>query len=483
MPTPDLEEVLKGKLAWTQDGLSDDESRALEYLTSLSLSDPALGQAVSDYPWVIDDITNDEKWALKYLSELHGREAKIGALFAENPWFVDGVIELEKRALQYINVIHKTNAVLGESLAKLPWIRDDITSHERRALRRLGDLQAEDDALAKQLAAMPFFTQSITRLDVDALAAIENLRVNHPQILEQLLEQEWYLDGLDQLEAALVMMVGARENAILGPDDLRGFLVKHHADFRSVALPLSGDVQLIFIQSAQNKLNDAIVDQVEDAIRILEEFMSTPFPVSEVVLLMATPRELSGDFNVAGLNFGTPIVVDPSLARQGDNNRVLNHEVAHYYWGSREAPLWFYEGGADFLSSYVRDRLYDDSLTDQAQYVEIRELRYCNGMGMTTIQKLIDDLERQGFAQHSTMPYFFCNYSTGQSLFLNLLFDLGSDAVRAAMAGIYQIAVTEERPATEAEIYLTFLGQTTPENSAAFKDTYLKIHGGDLPDG
>jgi hypothetical protein len=179
--------------------------------------------------------------------------------------------------------------------------------------------------------------------------------MNHPPILEQLLEQDWSLDGLDQLEAALVMMVGARESAILGPDDLRPFLVKHHGDSRNVMLPLSGDVQLIFIQSVQNDLNDDIVDQVEDAIRVLEEFMTTPFPVSEVVLLMATPGELSGDFNVAGLNFGTHMVIDPSLERQGDNNRVLNHELAHYYWGSRQAPFWFYEGGAVFISSYIRD--------------------------------------------------------------------------------------------------------------------------------
>ena len=102
---------------------------------------------------------------------------------------------------------------------------------------------------------------------------------------------------------------------------------------------------------------------------------------------------------------------------------------------------------------------------------------------MTTIQKLIDDLDRQGYARHTAMPYFFCNYSTGQNLLLTLFADLGSDAVRAAMAGIYQTAIAEDRPATEAEIYLAFLDQTTPKNSAAFRKTYLKLHGGELPEG
>ena len=81
------------------------------------------------------------------------------------------------------------------------------------------------------------------------------------------------------------------------------------------------------------------------------------------------------------------------------------------------------------------------------------------------------------------MPYFCCNYSTGHNLLLTLFADLGSGAVRAAMADIYQTAVTEGRPATEAEIYLAFLRQTTPDNTAAYKATYLKLHGGDLPEG
>lgn len=468
-------------LPWVVDEITEFEKRGLQYIKRIHHDDLSLGQAVASLPWVQDDITEHERWALKSLSDILGRDPLLGVRIAGLPWIVDEINEAERRGLQYIDQMHSEDRPFGQAVASLIWFQDDITDRERRALRYLKDLHAEDPDLANQLATMPFFTQAITKLDVDSLAAIDNLRENFPEILAQLSEQEWYLDGLDQLEAALVMMVGARGGAVLDPDDLRGFLVKHHADSRSVALPLSGEVELIFIQSARNKLNDDIVDQVEDAIRVLEEFMATPFPVSEVVLLMATPGELSGDFNVAGLNFGTHMVLDPSLARQGDNNRVLNHETAHYYWNYENAPLWYEEGSSEFLSSYIRDQLYDDSLADRSRFVEIRELRYCTAM--STIQKLIDDLERQGYAQHSAMPYFFCNYSTGHNLLLTLFANLGSDAVSAAMADIYQTAITQNRPATEAEIYLAFLRQTTSENSADYKATYLKLHGGDLPDG
>lgn len=99
------------------------------------------------------------------------------------------------------------------------------------------------------------------------------------------------------------------------------------------------------------------------------------------------------------------------------------------------------------------------------------------------MEKLIDDLEHQGYAKHNTMPYSFCNYSTGHNLLLTLYFDLGPDAVGAAMADIYRTAITEDRPATEEEIYLDFLRQTTPENASEFKETYRKLHGGALPEG
>ena len=242
---------------------------------------------------------------------------------------------------------------LAKKVAEYSWIAGDVTRHKWISIAKIANLVDQDRDLANQLADMPFFSEAVTRLDVDTLASVDNLQVNYPKILEELLLQGWYLNGMDDLEAALVMIAGAQGSALLGPDDLRGFLVKHHADSRSVTLPLTGDIELVFIQSVQNKLNEDIVDQVEDAVRLLEEFMSTPFPTSEVVLLMATPGELSRDTDVIGLNRGTHMVIDPSLARQGDNNRVLNHQVAHYYWGTPEAPLWFREGAADFLSSYT----------------------------------------------------------------------------------------------------------------------------------
>ena len=551
-PTPGHQAVLRTLLVWTEDQLTDDEDRALQALTRLTLGDPDLGLAVADYHWVADAISSDEKWALEYLTALHSRDPALGARFAELSWVADGITEFDQRALQYLNGIHRknplasaefvalpwlsdgiaseerwalqylfdfldqdlafgaqmlqrpwvvdgiteheqwslfylseiheANAVVGEAIANLPWALDSIAADDRWALRRLNDLRQADPDLAAQLASMPFFTESITGLDLDALDAIDNLRSNHPDILQRLLTQDWYLDGLDQMEAALVMMVGARESSILGPDDLKGFLTRHHAESRTVELPLTGEVELIFVQSSQNSLNDEIVDQVEDAIRVIEGFMATPFPASEAVLLMATPGELSDAFDVAGLNFGTHMVIDPSLARQGDNNRVLNHEVAHYYWGPHEAPLWFYEGSSDFLSSYIRDRLYGDSFADEARRVESQELRYCNGMGMTTVQKLIDDLENLGYAQHSVAPYYFCNYSTGHNLLLSLFSALGSDGMRAAMANIYQISITEGRPATETEIYRAFLDETTPVTIDGFNAVYLDLHGGSLPE-
>ena len=139
--------------------------------------------------------------------------------------------------------------------------------------------------------------------------------------------------------------------------------------------------------------------------------------------------------------------------------------------------------GADFLSSYIRDQLYDDSFEDRLGYLEVRDLRYCNNMGMGTIQKLVDDLEMRGLAEHQLMPYAHCDYSEGENLFIRLFSTIGPDALGAAWSELYQLAEAEGRPATDIEIYQALLRNTPSDKVEAFKKTYGTLHGGDFPEG
>lgn len=63
-PTPDRQAELKAKLAWAQDGLTDDESHALASLAGIASSDEDLGRTIADYLWVTDDIASNENGPL-----------------------------------------------------------------------------------------------------------------------------------------------------------------------------------------------------------------------------------------------------------------------------------------------------------------------------------------------------------------------------------------------------------------------------------
>ena len=163
-------------------------------------------------------------------------------------------------------------------------------------------------------------------------------------------------------------------------------------------------------------------------------------------------------------------------------NRVINHETAHFFWGYDNAPLWFAEMGADFLSSYVRDRLSGDSFDYRLSYTLASQMRYCSSAGMDTVQELIDDLASIGLAEHRLRPYGDCGYSMGENLFLNIFAVIGSDAVSAAWKDIYILAQEEDRPATEAEIYQAFLENTAQEDVPEFRQVYAELHGGSFSD-
>jgi len=185
------------------------------------------------------------------------------------------------------------------------------------------------------------------------------------------------------------------------------------------------------------------------------------------------------DFKIVGMNRGTHMVVDPRQA-QKDLNRTLTHELAHYYWGFDEAPLWFREGGTDFLTSYVRNQLYDEPFLKRVIYDLAEGLRYCNLMGMSNLQKLIDHLTSEGYSAHQGTPYFPCNYSRGEHLFFKLYETLESNPFRAAWKELYQLAIKEGRPLTEQEIYATFRRHTPPDKLAEFEGVYSRLHGGEF---
>ena len=460
-------------ITWFADGILEDERWALRYIRDIHSADPLLGVRVAALPWVIDDITEDEQIALRYISDIHAADPIFGERIAALPWVVDDLTNDEKWALRYIRIIHAADPSSAERLAAYPWVSDTITEDEKSALRYLSDLAEKDASLAGQLVAMPFLESSFEVRDKDALRSILDLSES-PADLMLLTEQDWFQDGLDDDEASFVSVLS--EVAERSPDEYRAFVVAHYTQSRTVSLPLAGDIQLIAFRVTPFPGYSTIMDQIEDAIRAMESLMDVPFPRQEIILLMGDPIEFAPAFYN-----GSHIVATREEAAHTDYRRLLAHEVAHYYWGYRNAPAWFAEGGADFLASYTLDLNGWTSLTRRETTLN-DSISWCKLQGIWYIQQLIDQLAQLGLAAHKDTPQWGCNYYLGEYLLVDLYQGLGQEASGQAWNGLYLLAQGEDHVLTEDEIYQAFLRNMPPSEADEVRSLYDQWHGGEFAD-
>lgn len=468
-------------IPWVEDGIVTDESTTLKSLYRLARMDLALTKDLLEIPWVSEEMTEERFRAVQYLREITDQDTPLAQTVASYPWLSDDIGDQERWGLRYLKDIAAANPAMGAEIAALPWVSDDMAADEGDALRYLRDLNTEDPLLGASVAAMPFFTNAFKDQDSNALYSLTFLQSTYPDDFDLLVGQDWFLDGVSDEEASFITTLG-HEDQYFTPPDLRDFVEVHHAESQQISLSLSGETTLTFIQAAPDEGNAEIVVQVEEAVKEIEAFMGVPFPTTEVILLFASGRDPVFASDWWGLHRGTHMVVQPGLARQGDTNRVLIHEVGHYYWGSLEAPLWFREGAPDFLASYVRDKLYFDTLYDREIYDLNIAQQYCDSVNMGTLQKLIDRLFTNGLAEMRAADFFICNYRVGERFFVRLFNTLGAEPFRAAFGELYQLSQDENRQITEGEIYSAFLKHTTASTEAAFKTLYTSVHGGDFSD-
>lgn len=481
---------------WVLDGATEVEGKALGDIAYLASKDLSLGTNVAGFRWVLDGVTRVEAEAIAILANLAGTDVYLATTVAGFPWIRDGISEGERKALGTLASSLAYLAVKDPALAKkavaYPWMADNITNEESLALANLSYLVSRNSALGRQVAAMPFLSSSLEAHDRYALNYLGDLNAHHPDKLALLVEQPWFLDGLSDQEASLVTVLGYQ--ARLSTEDFKSLVRTHSLESRTINMALSEKAALTVFASSARELNTDTVKHVEEAVKVLERFMDVPFPEREVIVLFASPGRstlysISGE-ELLGRFVGTHIIVNPRQATGGDTsdaNRVITHELAHYYWREHRGHLrgvWLLEGGPDFLASYVFQELYGARLQDRIKYLQSSpvHLRDCEVKGMTSIQKLIDQRKREGAKVHAETPYFICNYILGEYFLLNLYETIGPNGFRAAWKEIYLLAKSQQDPVGEDKVYATFRRHVPADKVNAFKDLYKRWHGGTFAD-
>ncbi len=447
---------------------------------------------VDALPWLADGITEWEELAIDSLRTISSIDTESTALILSFPWVVDDISSSnEMSAITLMRDMMNEHPDFAREVLGFQWVQDDMTAAEYYALGSLRDLARNNLALARQVIKEPFMEPPFLQRDEYALDVLRSLsfsetvtlHVEDDQrvsattgsnergsgLLAQIVSQSWFSDGLDDQEAALLHAIA------LITDDFREALFEtHYVESKSVTLPLAGVVGLAVVRHTPFPPDDDTLATLEEAVRLMEDFMGAPLPVGDVVLLLVEPEfwNLPGVGNLYRFSQTShSYVVEPVYIRSimrirntesGPPIRTLYHELGHYYLenGSR----WLKEGLANFLEAYVVAQTGGQEL--EARLAQLESYGRC----------------KENIWQHVN-PYRGgqCNYELGEKFLLGMYVALGPEAVSAALRELYTQALIFEQPNHDS-IYYAFLSNAPHGKEEAFRTAYRRYHGGPLVD-
>ena len=466
--------VLLVTIPWAADGLDDAEWHAFQDLVIMGRDHRELTRLLATSSWVADGASLERpsmSLILSHFLQIAWKDSEAARLAATAPWVVDGVSNGEARIIGFVSYYLDRHPEESKALLDFPQavegqLGDDQLLYDLVPIafwNRPAALTVARYANSSTEDMGKYLTKSLTRFTEHDL-----------DLFNQLTEQPWFADGLDGSEAALVSTLfdTFRKSRPLF-DDL---LEAHYAQHSTVSLPLAGNVNVWVVQNAPSPPGEDLLKTIEDTARIAEKFLGTPFPTTDIILLVVTPGEK--DYRIGGGHIGSHMVLRRFL---GEVNNVP-HETAHYYFYFNFGQVWFREGAAQFVQAYVNDRTGVQSLADHSAELSIETERSCINAGTENIRHFSYELE------HVYEGRFWpggCGYILGENFLLNVYYTLGAESMSAALKELFSYNQDyllfqggSVQPPIEEDIYDAFLKHTPPDRREAFRDLYRRLHGG-----
>ena len=275
-------------------------------------------------------------------------------------------------------------------------------------------------------------------------------------------------------DAAFLTTLGATHR--VSPSLFDDFVETRYTQSGAVELPLAGTVQLWAFQNTPFPLGEDLIGPMKEGVRNIEGYMGVPFPADRVIMVSVV-RPPDSHYDIAAGQHGSGHIHVVRAESGPLRQRVLYHELAHYYYNF--FPIWLLEGGAEFMSSVVQDRTQVMALADRAPVVEARLDPNCYSEGYTDLNELN---EGQGFYIPDNLEA--CNYIFGEHFLIRVTGLLGTDAVSSALRNLYLLINSDERdfPLTGKDFFLAFLENTPAGLVEGFRGLFRTVHGGPWAD-
>ncbi len=470
-------------LPWVIDGITIDESRSLNGLRQLSRVDAAFAKEALDFSWVADGMTKWEKLAFEDLVSISSNNGEAGAAMLAFPWVTDGITGGDSSATSSLFSLMNEYPAFAEEVLDLWWVMDDMTQIESYALADLRDLAREDLALAQRVIAEPFMEPPFRQRDEYALSALvgmtrDGLRDREGMTqLERLTGTPWFGDGIDDLEAALLHAI------VFSGKEFREALMKtHYVKSVPIVLPSSGEVELVVVRHTPFPADDHTFTSLEYGVGSVEGFIETPFPVSDVILLLTEPE--IWDFG-SGARFAASILKGVSApytsavmaiqnSPSGPRRDHVYHEIAHYYQMKAWSSSWLSEGAAQFFETYALVGGSVDGLEGRLTHLDT----FTSFEGSENIQQWITDRDRI----QCGCGVGLCHYVLGERFMLGMHFALGQEGLLAALRDLNHLSSMTPGYLNEDTIYYAFSSNVPVGKEEAFKAAYRQYHGGPAVD-
>ncbi len=370
----------------------------------LEASDPARAQRIRALPWIADGIDGSERNAVWLFIEAAYRYSGLFDALMRRSWALDEISRDEESVVS--SLVEMSDNWWGRGEPDMPSMRamairilempflDSVWGADSIAMRTLGTVNYSTGSSAfLEFMDHPALSDGITDAEARILAVLDyGSHHSNPELNEML---------LDLGSAAIELKV--------------------------IGTPISAGIELAVIRNKPG--SGPVMELLEHSVRVVEEFMGEPLPLSYVGLLLVDTPAQPYEFAL-GTNFGTHITIELSPlynvdydgAAEGEFARILAHEVAHYFWSGATGNGWVSEGAATFMESIY------ESARAGAPVVE-RPSRHidCN------IFSIAENDRQKDYSLHVNA----CDYYLGEQLFMDLYQTLGRETFRRGFRDFY----------------------------------------------
>ena len=349
---------------------------------------------------------------------------------------------------------------ITDEIAGLPWAGGQPTPSEKLTLEWLGELQEHNPSLVSALVRMPFL-QDHSPGDLQAIQTLTLISRGISQIppapdyAAEIVNAESFVDddGVDDTEAKIIAVMGIpylnedtrliellTEHGTVEEQTTNLPSTTHASDIFNTLLGNSIDISIVRVWTSRQ--GSDLMQTATTAIADAETLMGAGLPTDFVGILVA---DLPG---AAGANNSITIQVDAGFdgTYYSDRyrQRVIGHEIGHYWWSSNARhEHWLSEGAAEYIGAYtVRSQFGDNDVrTDMYPCPYYR-----------TIEHLRADSPAYGWERSYGS---LCNYSLGERLFINLDRVMTTAAFNAAFRDLYRRVSTYEQDEIDQGLSLT----------------------------